>query len=34
MVERTVQEVFVLPSKREIEKNILDIQRNVEVKRV
>ena len=34
MVERTVQEVFVLPSKREIEKNILGIQRNVEVKRV
>lgn len=32
MVERTVQEVFVLPSKREIEKNILE--RNVEVKRV
>lgn len=33
MVERTVQEVFVLPSIREIEKNILDIQRNDEVKR-
>ena len=34
MVERTVQEVYVLPSIREIEKNILDIQRYVEVKRV
>lgn len=29
----TVQEVFDLPSIREIEKNILDIQRDVEVKR-